>query len=208
MDNGIAKTVEKIQESHLYSQANEFLDNLDNDSRKILGRFFALLIITFPIILLAVLFFKNHSIKNDIEVKKEIITKSQIFLGEKNNISRSLSKLISTKEIAGQHILLGEIKNAGKTYGIPGDAFDINEFQQNSPTANIVETTARINFKGMNLQNLINTISKLSKDKHIHARDISIEKSEEDTLFGYLNILHYSKAVEEVEGTENKKYEF
>ncbi|MCY4643473.1 MAG: hypothetical protein OXB88_02550 [Bacteriovoracales bacterium] len=195
IDDVIGRALSTFQEGPFYSKVMDAFDDLDEDLRKVLGRWFGLIITLSPICICLYLFIVNFSKNSNVEIKKEILKLSTSFIENQKQIKQSSSKFISSREISGEKDLVDIISKMTSGSDISTTSFSLENFKKVSLGEDFMKISAKVNFTKVSLPFLVTVFKDLLEKSNIRVVDVKMEKEKENEVSGFFNVTYYSEMI-------------
>lgn len=189
IDSFVFKQVDLFKASQLYIKIQEPLNMIDDDLRLIINNVFSSVLVLIPLIFIGILMFNNYRLKKEINLKKEIISRSTEILVNKNEILNVAGNFFTNSNLDSDSAMNGRIKNLCSSIGLDPNKVNASNFTSEPSFAKSNKVIATINFSKLSTNDLANLLSGLLERERMRISGVNIRKNPNDTqLEGYFQV--------------------
>lgn len=189
IDSFVFKQVNLFKASPFYLKIQEPLNLIDDDLRLVVNNVLSSLLVLTPLILIGILMFNNYLLRKNVSLKKEIISRANEILVNKNEIINVTGNFISNSNIDSDAAMNGRVKNLCTSINLDPNKVSASNFQSENSFAKSNKITATINFSKLSTNDLINLLSGLLEREKMRITGVNIRKNSSDTqLEGFFQV--------------------
>lgn len=181
IDSFVFKQVDLFKASPVYIKIQEPLNLIDDDLRLIINNVISSVLILIPLIFIGILMFNNYRLKKEISLKKEIISRSNEILINKNEIQNVANNLFTNSSLDSDSAMNGRIKNLASSISLDPNKVNVSNFTTEPSFAKSNKIIATINFSKLSTNELTNFLNGLLERERMRISSVSIRKNQNDT---------------------------
>ncbi|MFA6237536.1 MAG: hypothetical protein WC635_09440 [Bacteriovorax sp.] len=194
IDEFIFQKLDLIRLDGSFQKINEFLSALDEGQQKILAQVLTFTLLLVPYIFVASLWWGNHTTKQRIEVKNQILEQVSVLNGNRDALANVSSNYIAPIAILGQEDLDNKIRNIMSAANIEQSKVNILNFSQVSTSSSIAKIEAVLGFKNFGTQDFSNFMRSLVEAEKFKVLRINLVKNKTTNLLqGEVSLMHLGK---------------
>lgn len=193
-DEFIFKKIDFFKSDSSFQKINDLLTNFSDEQQKIISQILAFVLIVSPYIFVIIFWWGNHTLKNRLEIKSQILEQITTLTNSKENKANISSVYLAPSSILSIEDLENNIKNLMSRNNIEQNKINIANFTQLSSTSSISKIEALLifqNFGSLDFSNFLRALVDQEKFKIITIK--LIKNKETDLLNGEFTIMHLGK---------------
>lgn len=177
-----------------FQKINELLSNLDEEKQKIFAQVLTFAFLFIPYIFVISLWWGNHSAKQRIEVKNQILEQISVLNGNRDALANVSSSYVSPTAISGKEDLDNKIRNIMSAASVEQSKVEIVNFTQISTSSSIAKIEAVLSFKNFGTQDFSNFMRSLVETERFKVMRINLVKNKTSNLLqGEVSLMHLGK---------------
>lgn len=189
IDTFVFKQVDLFKASPIYAKIQEPLNLIDDDLRLIINNVLSSILVLTPLVFIGILMFNNYRLKKEITLKKDIISRSNEILMNKNEIQNVASNFFTNSTIDSDSAMNGRIKNLSSSISLDPNKVNVSNFTTEPSFAKSNKVIATINFSKLSTNELVNLLSGLLEREKMRISGVTIRKNPNDTqLEGFFQV--------------------
>lgn len=194
IDEFIFQKLDLFKMDGSFQKINELLSALDEEQKKVFAQVVTFSLFLIPYIFVMVLWWGNHSTKNRIGVKTQILEQVSLLTNNRDALVNVSSNYVSPNAIFGQEDLDNKIRNIISTANIDQDKVSVLNFNQVSTTSTIAKIEAVLSFKNFGTQDFSNFMRSLVETERFKILRINLVKNKATNLLqGEVSLMHLGK---------------
>lgn len=194
MDSFLFIQIDNLKKSPFYLKIRTPISQFEEDHPSTLSNVAIATLITIPLIFALLFFASNNTLKDEIEMKKQMIESSNNILETLKNINQSTHRIFSSTQIMSVTEFNEQISALANETGADTSKIKLSNLKTDNPTPHIRLAEIDLNFTQMTTEELTNFMSALLLTKKLKISSIDISRKEADNLLtGKIHLMHYSK---------------
>lgn len=191
IDEFIFKKIDIIKNDGAFQKINEVLSNLDEAGQKTVAQITTFIFLLIPFVFVFVLWWQNHQVKKDLEIKKQIIEQIAVFDGNQNALNNISSNYLSPSVIGSQNDLDSRIKNILAQNGIDQEKVTLSDFNQTSSSSTLSKIEATLRFSNFGSTDFSSFMRTLVERERLKILKVDLIKNKENNLLeGTISLMH------------------
>lgn len=194
IDEFIFQKIDLLRTDGSFQKINELLSNLTEEQQKVFAQVLTFSALFIPYVVVATLWWGNHSIKNRLEIKNQILDQISVLNGNRDALANVSSNYLAPSAIAGQEDLDNKIRNIISSANIDQSKVSVTRFNQVSTTSAIAKIEAVLSFKSFGTQDFSNFMRSLVEVEKFKILRINLVKDKKSNLLqGEVSLIHLGK---------------
>lgn len=194
IDEFIFQKIDLLRTDGSFQKINELLSNLTEEQQKVFAQVLTFSALLIPYIVVVTLWWGNHSIKNQLEIKTQILDQISVLNGNRDALANVSSNYLAPSAIAGQEDLDNKIRNIISSANIDQSKVSVTRFNQVSTTSAIAKIEAVLSFKSFGTQDFSNFMRSLVEVEKFKILRINLVKDKKSNLLqGEVSLIHLGK---------------
>lgn len=192
-DNKLLTLTDKIKVNPEYLKIQDQFGNLDDQSQSAIKLILPFAIIGLPLLIAFILWTNNSSLKEEAELKKNIISEAQEIISVRASIANAEGRVLGSGLIEQIEQFQQRIVSAVSTVAIDTSKIQLSNFSSTPLSGDINEAKVDMKFNSLTNEELFGMIGTLARSK-MRVDTIQVRKSNENNLLeGLLSLVFFSK---------------
>jgi hypothetical protein len=195
IDEFIFQKIDLLKADGSFQKINDLLSGLEEDQQKIFAQVLTFTMLVIPFLFVATLWWGNHKLKKNMEIKNQILEQVATLTGNKDTLTSVSSTYVAPTAIMGQEDLDNKIRNLMSASSIDQNKVHVLNFSQLSTTSNIAKIEALLSFQNFGTQDFSNFMRALVEQEKFKVMRISLTKDKTTSLLrGEISLMHLGKS--------------
>lgn len=195
LDNKVLQLTEKLKAQPEYVRAQDQFGSLDDQTQNFIKTLLPFFVLGVPLLIAFILWSHNSSLKEEVRLKKDIITKAQEIISVRSSLGSAEGRILGAGPITALDQFQQRIVNAVSTIAIDTAKLQLSNFSSTPLEGDISEARVDLKFTGFSGEELFGMLSVLTRNK-MRVDTIQIRKSQENNLLeGLLSIFFFSRDI-------------
>lgn len=196
IDSFIFEKIDQFKTGPVYLKLLELINNIPYEYRQHLNQSIILLLFIIPGIFLSVVFYTNYSLKQKLDIKKQILQKSTQILSTQSDLQETKRALFSYPVIKDQGDLDAKIRSSATKATIDLKNITTQDYLLENPTDQIFVSQLTVQFSKLSYPQLIDFLNQLMRFEKVKVSSITINKNPDlGLLDGNFQLTYYSEEV-------------
>lgn len=201
VDLAIFDRLDKFKQTTNYTNLQDIYNGFEEDQQKALKGGTILGILILPALFLTFLWWQNSRLKDDLQLRKSIVSKANEILGQKQGLAEVKFNVISGNPIDSDSMMTSRLSQLVSTVGMDLSKIKVNEFNASPVSAEVMRTEANISFNNLSTDELMNLLTAMIQREKFRISEINITRdAQSNFLKGKFHAIHFSNVV--VQGDE------
>jgi len=194
IDDFIFQKLDFLKNEGSFQKVNELLSGLDEAQQKIFEQIITFTFILIPYLIIIFLWWGNHKIRTNMEVKSQILDQISTLSGNKDARSFLSSTYLAPVAIASSDELDNKIKHLLASNNIDQTKVKVLNYTQVPTTSSITKIEASISFQNFGTLDFSNFMRLLVDQEKFKVMRINLEKNKTSNLLdGTISLIHLGK---------------
>lgn len=178
-----------------FQKINDLLSGLEEEQQKLFAQILTFTLLIVPYLFVMVLWWGNHKVKANLEVKNQILEQIATLNGNKDALINVSSTYVAPAAINGQEDLDNKIRNLMSSSNIDQSKVHVLNFNQLSTTSTISKTEATLRFQNFGTLDFSNFMRSLVDQERFKVMRINLTKDKTSNLLqGDISLVHLGKS--------------
>lgn len=196
IDQSAFDRLDKFKQTQNYTNIQDLYNGLEEEQQKVLkgGIIAGLLII--PLLFLAFIWWQNTNLKEDLDLRKQIISQANEILGQKQGLQDVKFGIISGSPIDSDSMMVSRLSGLLGGAAIDMSKIQVKDFEANPVSNEVMKTEANFTFNNFSTDELMNLLSAMIQREKFRISEISITRNPQTNfLQGKFHAIHFSNVV-------------
>ena len=194
IDRSIFDSIDKFKLTPGHNNLQDFYNSLDEDQQKFFKALVLVLILFIPALLTGFIWWKNNSLKVDLQMRMDLISKASEIIGQKQGLGEVGPNLLSSGPIDGESMMSSRLSSLLSSSGIDLSKIQVSN-TTNETTGSIVRAEADFKFSNMSTEELINLFSNMILREKFRIQQVQIQRNADTNLLnGEFHAIHFAGA--------------
>lgn len=191
IDREIFSQIDKFKTTPNYNALTDFYNNLEEEQQKLAKGGMILVIFLLPTLLLTILWWQNQTIREDYNLRMQIMNKAQQLIGESRGVIAIGPQIISQAPIDSEDMMMSRVGNAVAGTGMDTNKITRGEFNTTNVSEKILQTESVLNFTNISNDELVNLFTSLITREKMRISDVTINRNADTgLLIGNFRVIH------------------
>jgi len=195
IDHAIFDNIDKFKKTPNYTNLLDIYNGLEEDQQKALKGGIIFFIFLLPTFLLALVVWQNSSLKDERELRKQIISKANQIIGQKQSLDQVRFNILSPNPIDSDSMMTSRLSGILSSIGIELSKIQIKEFNSLSVSTDIYKSEANVGFNNLSTDELMNIITAMIQREKFKISELDVTRNSSTNLLqGQFHAIHMSQA--------------
>lgn len=196
IDQSVFDSLDKFKQTPNYTGIQDFYNGLEEEQQKVLKAGIIMGLLVLPLLFLTFIWWQNSSLKADLELRKQIISKANEILGQKQGLQDVKFGIISGNPIDSDSMMVSRLSTLLGGAAIDMNKIQVREFKANPVSNEVMKTEANFTFNNFSTDELMNLLSAMIQREKFRISEISITRNPQTNfLQGKFHAIHFSNVV-------------
>ena len=193
IDLWVSHKVDELMAKPEFQKIIDDFSALDEEIQESIKIGLVVLLFLVPFTFTMILWSSNASLREDIQLKKELIAKAKGYITQSSLISSQKSQYLDRAPLETESMTKQKIDGLAGLAGIDPSGLTLENFQATPEDDELMVTNFSLIFKGLDQNQLFSFIQKLSIENKFKLSAVKIKKNKQNqNLEGELVLDHYS----------------
>ncbi len=118
IDKAVFDRLDKFKSTPNYAQLQDLYGGLEEEQQKVAKGVVILFLVTLPMVFISLIWWQNSRLKADLELRKQIVTKANEILGQKQGLRSVKFNVISGNPIDSDSMMTSRLSNMLEGQGV------------------------------------------------------------------------------------------
>ncbi|HXH30585.1 MAG TPA: hypothetical protein VNJ01_07215 [Bacteriovoracaceae bacterium] len=200
LDRYVFQSIDKFKLSTGYNGLQDFYNSLEEEQQKVFKALVTLGIFIVPAMLLAVLYWQNNNLKDDLNLRISLVTKANEIIGQSKSLREVGPAVLSDNPIDGAPMMTSRLSNLLSQVGVDLAKLQVNDFEGSMISTTIMRAEANFTFSNVSTDELMNIFTSMIQREKFRVSSVEINRNADTNLLqGKFHAIHFSNAVEDAE---------
>jgi hypothetical protein len=195
IDDFIFKQIDQFKASPNAQKISDLTSSLGETEQKIVNKVLTFGLLLLPLGIVVSFYLGNKEIKEQIEVKSNILFEMEQFTRGNNNIGMQSARIVSTFPMSNQAEFENRMRQMLGQRSINGTKVSFTNFIPDERQVSLKESQGSLSFKEFTMADLTGLLSGLIVNERVKVSKLNISKNNSTELLnGELDFLHFSRS--------------
>jgi hypothetical protein len=200
IDLGLFENIDKFKKTPNYNTLQDFYNSLDEEQQKALKASIIFAFILIPALLISLMWWQNSNLKNDLNLRSQIISKANEILGQKQSLGQAKFSILADSPIDSDSMMVSRLSTILSSMGGDLSKIKIKNFNSSNPSSEVMRTEATLEFSNFSTDELINLVTGMIQNEKFRISQIEINRNPSTNLLqGNFQAIHFSSVSAAIE---------
>lgn len=193
IDKAVFDRLDKFKLTPNYTQLQDMYGSLEEEQQKVAKGVGILALLIFPFAFLSLLWWQNSRLKDDFELRRQIVSKANEILGQKQGLQEVKFNVISGNPIDSESMMTSRLGNMLGGQGMDLSKIQVRDFNTSNVSSEVLRSEASLSFTNLGTEELMNLfIAMIQRDK-FRISEVHITRNADSNLLnGKFHAIHFS----------------
>lgn len=193
IDQAVFDRLDKFKQTPNYNGIHDLYNGLEEEQQKTLKGGVILALMVLPLLFISFIWWQNSKLKADLELRKEIVSKANEILGQKQGLEEVKFGIISGNPIDSDSMMISRLGTLLSGASIDMSKIQVKEFVSGPVGSEVLKSEANLTFNQFSTDDLMNLLMAMIQREKFRISDISITRNPQTNfLQGKFHVIHFS----------------
>jgi hypothetical protein len=193
IDHSLFERIDKFKQTSNYTPLQDFYNGLEEEQQSVFKVIIIATIFIVPLGLLGFFFWQNNLLKDDLEMRVNIVSKASEIIGQHQGLKDITPRVFSTGPIENQSMLTSRLSNIVSAMGVDLAKIQVRDFSSEPISNNVMRTEADFSFTNFSTDELMNLFTAMIQREKFRISAVEIKRNADNNMLqGQFHAIHFS----------------